>query len=318
MEENSLIIDPNSPVIVIGAAGKDIVGKLKSDFLMYTSNPGKIRTSFGGVARNVAENLARLGQPVILLSVVGDDDRGDRLLTQARQAGVDVDHVLRTSEHPTGTYVGIVSTNGQFQCAMDDMRAISCLSVDYIQQQAQLFKEASLLFVDMNIPRDVLKTVVSLARRANLPICADPTSLALVSRLKPYLKHILLMTPNVNEAEFLCGETEKITNRRQALNAAKIIVGKGVKIVVITLGEQGLCYATSETSGFIPAIKTEIMDPTGAGDALTATILFGLINKIPIDDAVRLGVSAASLTLRHLGTVVPDLSLEKLYDQLVI
>lgn len=318
MNDSIIKIDPNLPVIVIGAAGKDIVGKLKSDFQMHTSTPAKIRTSFGGVARNVAENLARLGQPVVLLTVVGDDDRGDRLISQARQAGVNVDHVLKTSEHPTGTYVGIISANGQFQCAMDDMRAINCLTVDYIQKHAHLFKEACMLFIDVNIPKDVLRLVIKLARRANLPICADPTSMALAPRLKPYLKHLLLMTPNTNEAEILCEEMEKVTNRREALKAAKYLVGTGVKIVVITLGEQGLCYATSETSGFIPAIKTEIMDPTGAGDALTATIIFGLINDIPIDDAVRLGVSAASLTLRHSGTVVPDLSLEKLYDQLVI
>jgi pseudouridine kinase len=84
------------------------------------------------------------------------------------------------------------------------------------------------------------------------------------------------------------------------------------------MAEQGLCYATSETSGYIPAIKTSIVDPTGAGDALSATVIFALLNDIPIDDAVRLGVSAASLTLRYRGAVVPDLSLEKLYDQLVI
>lgn len=313
---DSIKIDPNLPVIVIGAAGRDIIGRLKTDLRMDTSNPAKIRTSFGGVARNVAENLARLGQPVTFLSVIGDDDRGDRLLNQARLAGINVDHVLRTGEHPTGTYVGIISANGQFHCAMDDMRAMTCLSKDYIRQNANLFKEASMLFVDMNIPRDTLRTIFSLARRANLPICADPTSAALTYRLKPYLINLLLMTPNANEAAICCDETEKIVNRRQALKAAKFLVGKGVKIVVITLGEQGLCYATSETSGFIPAIKTEVLDPTGAGDALTAAVIFGLVNEIPIDDAVRLGVSAASLTLRHTGTVVPDLSLEKLYDQI--
>ena len=89
-------------------------------------------------------------------------------------------------------------------------------------------------------------------------------------------------------------------------------------MVVIALAAFGVCYATSETSGYIPAIRTEILDPTGAGDALTATVLFALLNDMPIDDAVRLGVSAASLTLRYPGSVVPDLSLEKLYDHLVI
>jgi pseudouridine kinase len=84
------------------------------------------------------------------------------------------------------------------------------------------------------------------------------------------------------------------------------------------LGQFGVCYATSDTSGQIPAIRTEIADPTGAGDAMTATVIFALLNDIPLDDAVRLGVSAATLTLRHPGAVLPDLSLEKLYDQLVI
>jgi pseudouridine kinase len=77
-------------------------------------------------------------------------------------------------------------------------------------------------------------------------------------------------------------------------------------------------YATSETTGHIPAIRTRISDPTGAGDALTAAILFALLNDIELDDAIRLGVSAASLTLRYSGTVCPDLSLEKLYDQLLV
>jgi len=318
MEENLPKFDSNRPVLVIGACGLDMVGRLKSDFRMGASNPAKIRTSFGGVGRNVAENLARLGQSVTFLSAVGDDERGNQLLNQARRAGVNVDYVLKTTQHPTNSYVGIISANGQLQCAMDDMRSMTCLTIEYIKENAQLFKQASLLFVDMNIPGDVLRTVVSTARRAGLPICADPTSLILAHRLKPYLHHLLLMTPNSEEAVLYCEDVERITNSQMALEAAKNLVSQGVKIVVITLGDQGLCYATSEISGFIPAIKTEIVDPTGAGDALTATLIFALLNNIPIDDAVRLGVSAASLTLRHSGAVVPDLSLQKLYDQLVI
>jgi pseudouridine kinase len=77
-------------------------------------------------------------------------------------------------------------------------------------------------------------------------------------------------------------------------------------------------YATSETSGHVPAIRTKIIDPTGAGDALTATMIFSILNNIPLDDAVRLGVTAATLTLQHRSTVIPDLSLEMLYDNLVI
>ena len=116
----------------------------------------------------------------------------------------------------------------------------------------------------------------------------------------------------------LCEPAREVTNRKQALEGAKCLVSQGVQIAIITLAEQGLVYATSETSGYVPAIRTEVLDPTGAGDALTATVIFALLNGIELDEAVRLAVSAASLTLRYGGAVVPDLSLEKLYDQLVI
>jgi pseudouridine kinase len=83
------------------------------------------------------------------------------------------------------------------------------------------------------------------------------------------------------------------------------------------MAEFGVSYATSETSGHIPAVRTQIIDPTGGGDALSATVIYALLNGIPLDEAIRLGVSAASLTLRHRGAVLPDLSLELLYEHLL-
>jgi pseudouridine kinase len=127
-----------------------------------------------------------------------------------------------------------------------------------------------------------------------------------------------LITPNHTEAGVLCDRTIDVSKRRQALEAAKCLVTKGVKVAIVSLSQFGVCYATSETNGYVPALRTEIIDPTGAGDALSAAVIFGLLNEIPLDDAIRLGVSSASLTLKHRGAVLPDLSLQKLYDQLVI
>ena len=77
-------------------------------------------------------------------------------------------------------------------------------------------------------------------------------------------------------------------------------------------------YATPSTSGFVPALEVDVVDPTGAGNALTATVIYALLNDIPLDEAVRLGVSAATLTLDSHETVRSDLSLESLYAQLII
>jgi pseudouridine kinase len=306
-----------SPVLVIGGSGVDLIGRLKNELRPGTSNPANIRTSFGGVARNVAENLVRLGQPACLITAVGEDHTGDLLIRQASAAGVDVSAVLRTPMHPTGTYLGVVGPAGNLYFALDDINATSALTPDYIRQHSGLFEKAKMVFLDANLPRDTLRAVFMLARRQRLPVCADPTSASLAVRLRPYLPRLRMVTPNSAEAGVLCDQPFEDRDRHEALEAAKCLVSQGVEIALISLAEFGVVYATSTTSGYIPAVRTRIVDPTGAGDALTATVIFGLLNNIPLDDAVRLGVTAASLTLRERGTVVQDLSLEKLYDSLI-
>jgi pseudouridine kinase len=316
--EERLEFSAEKPVLAIGGAGVDIVGRLKSELHADTSNPAQIRYSFGGVARNVAENLARLGQPVRLMTAVGEDEPADRLLDVLLQAGVDIGAVLHSVEGNTGTYLAVFDSAGNRQIALDDMRIVSGLTPQYIRQFAGLFEDASLLFIDASLPKDTLRTVMSLARQAHLPVCADPTSALLAHRLRPYVSRFFMVTPNSSEASILCEPSQQVSNRRQALQAAKCLVSQGVDVAIITLAEQGLCYATSETSGHIPALRTGVLDPTGAGDALVAAVIFAILNGIQIDEAMRLGVSAASFTLRYRGAVVPDLSLEKLYDRLVV
>lgn len=307
-----------SPLLLLGSSSLDVVGRLEAELQPGTSNPARIRTSYGGVARNVAENLARLGQPVKLISVVGKDRSGSELLEYTASAGVDVSAVIHTDLYPTAFYMGVVDSRAHLRFAVDDMRAMSELTPEYLHQNEHLFEEANLVFVDGNLPEATLKTAVAMAKRAKVPICADPASSVLAERLKPHLGKLHLVTCNVAEAAALTGQVFESSDSRAALEAARALLNADVNIALVTLAEFGVVYAAAETSGHIPAIQTPILDPTGAGDALTATVLFGLLNEMEIDDAVRLGVSAASLTLRHSGTVYPHLTLEKLYEQLVI
>lgn len=303
-------------VLVLGAAGVDIIARVEGDVQMDTSNPAQIRTSFGGAARNVAENLARLGQPISLLAVTGRDHPGGEILTYTRQAGVDVTHVHRVDNYPTGFYMAVLNEKGRLQYAFDDMRILAELTASYLTYHQDLFENASLLFLDANLPPATLETAFDLAARYSLPVCADPTTRSLAPRLQPYLNRLRLIVPSVAEACILTGQSFEAADNAAAQRAARALVNRGVDIALITMSEFGLCYATSETSGHIPAINTTINDPTGAGDALTAAVIYALLNNIEIDDAAQLGAAAAALALRHPGTVYPELSLDKLYDEL--
>lgn len=309
---------PEGPVLVIGAASVDLIGSVKGNLTPGTSNPARIRSSYGGVARNVAENLARLGHPVQLITAVGEDQTGLEMLKQLDEVGVDTSQTYHSQTHPTGTYLAVLGAGGDLQIALDDMRVISDLTPAYFDQRVALFKASSAVFVDGNLPRESLRRIVLHSKRAGIPLCVNPTSTALAVKFLPYLQNLSFITPNCSEAAILSGNSEGLTGREDALQAAKYLVAEGVKFVVVTLAEAGVSYATSETSGHIPAVHTTIVDPTGGGDAMAAAILFAMLNDIPSDDAVRLGVSAASLTLGHRGAVYPDLSLERLYDHLVI
>ena len=305
-------------VLVIGAAGLDFVGLIEQFPEPGTSGPARIRSSFGGVARNIAENLARLGQKVTLISIVGDDPTGNQLLAYTEATGVDVEACLILPGFHTASYLAIVNKDGGLHFALDDMRILSAIKPGYLREQIELFEDSCMVFFDANLPTPVIKTIIGMARRAHVPVCADPTSISLANKLLPFLSKLFLITPNTYEASKLIDRVISPSDPQDVLHAARTLVSQGVEIAVIPMAQFGVCYATSETNGHISAIRTTIQDPTGAGDAMTATIIFAIINGITLDDAIRLGVSAATLTLRSTGTVYPGLSLDILYDQLVI
>jgi pseudouridine kinase len=336
-------------VVVIGSSVMDVIGRPLDALQARSSAPGFVRMSPGGVARNVAENLARLGVEVVLITAVGDDSPGRHLLEQAKAAGVDVRHALIVEGERTGMYLAVLDPQGGLHLALDDMGLVRSLSQDYLKSKASVLERAQAVFLDANVPAGSLEFILAIAGRKGIPVAADPTSASLAANLRPHLKHLWLVTPNVAEAEILSPRPPSPADRRplqeghsgipsqdpafelpiqgtntqrsatprdSALDAARRLVAEGVEIALVTMAEFGVGYASAETSGHIPAVTTEVIDPTGAGDAQTAAVLFGLLSGIPLDESVRLGASAAALTLRSSGSVAPDLSLERLYDGL--
>ena len=305
-------------VLVVGAAGLDVkASPYHEPLLEGTSNPGRIRNAVGGVARNIAENLARLEVPTVLLSAVGDDPPGQRVLEQAEESGIDVSHVLQVPDARTGEWMGLMRPDGGLRLAVDDYEIMEHLTPRYLNARRRLFAEARMVVIDANLTPRTMQSVFGLAARYALPVCADPTSANLAGRLCDFLNQLYMVTPNIRETAALCGVSVTVDDRESALAAARELLALGVQIAVVTLGAAGLVYATGGESGYVPALRVEVLDSTGAGDALTAGVIFGLMNEVPLDEAMRLGVSAAALTLRTRHTVVPNLSQELLYNQLV-
>lgn len=309
-------IPTDSYVLVVGAASMDSKGRSNYPLTLGTSTPGQVRVSVGGVARNVADNLTRLGIETVLLSAIGNDGSGKRILNNAAEVGINTDSCLVLEEYHTSAYLAVLDEKGNLVMSVDDMDVLQCITPQTIEDQRDLVVNADMVVLDSNLSQKTIDTLIRVAIRYGVPVCADPTSTSLAARLKPHLPNIYLITPNVAEAEVLADCT--IADENEAIFAARKLVNAGVKIALITLAEEGVVYATASASGHVPAMATELVDSTGASDALTATVVFGLINDMATDESIRLGVSAAALTLASEDTVYQELSLELLYDSLVI
>jgi pseudouridine kinase len=305
-------------VLVIGASLLDTKGKPVAGLAPGTSNPGYIRITRGGTARNVAENLSRLGADVILISAVGDDPTGRRLLEPTAAAGVNVDYVITAPGQHSGAYIALLDENGALSVALDDISVMSQVTGSYLYQNRRLFREAAMIMIDGNLSPSAIQTTVRLAEQHNTPLCADPSSVRLAYKLSPYLSQLHLLVPNYAEAAELCHADLPSRDPEHNLQFARQLNTAGVDIAVVTLTDFGLVYAAGDETGHVPARYPEMVDSTGAGDAVIAAILYGLLNDMPPIQCIRLGAAAASLTLQTSHTVVPNLSLDMLYDHLTV
>jgi pseudouridine kinase len=305
-------------VLVIGSAGIDVKGRPDYGVTPGISTPGRIRSSMGGVARNIAENLARLEVPTWLLSAVGTDSSGEHILTSSSEAGIHMERVLSVPEARTGHYMALLTPEGELDTAVSDYAITEHITPAYLEDNADLFEMASLVVIDANLSAETLRTVFALAGKHDVPVCADPTAPSLANRLRPYLNRIHLITPNLAEADVLCEQAVTERDADAAIAVAQTLVERGVRIAVITLGVRGLVYVSGSDRGQIPAIPDgdSGRDRRGRRADRRGDLRHGQPGPPGRGDAT--GDFGATLTLRSRETVVKELSQELLYDQLVI
>ncbi len=311
------ILRQDNAVVVIGGANVDIKVRSLAPVQHRTSNPGQSSTTSGGVGRNIAENLARLGTPTHLIAAVGRDAAGDRLLSDTQAAGVRVDHVHR-STHPTGTYTAVLDSDGDLVVAIADMAATDGLAPEDLQYGRDLIANASLLVLDGNLSAQVLAYALDIAYAADVPTMIDPVSAPKAALLAPLLtseRPIFAITPNLEELEAITGRP--VDTEQKILAAATELHQRGVRHAWVRLGGRGSLLSTAEAGHtFLTAPPADVHDVTGAGDAMLAAFGHALLTGSDPVAAARYGHAAAALTVASAATVRPDLTPRLIEDAL--
>ena len=312
-------------VVVIGGANIDLRGRSEEGLRRYTSNPGKINIGSGGVGRNIAHNLALLNVPVTLLSAVGDDGEGIRILEETGKAGVKTEQMIISGEHPTGIYLAILDEKGEMEVAVSDMRILEEVMVEYLRSKAYLIKESKIVVMDTNIPEQSIEYVVDLCNKVKVPLLIEPVSVEKARKLRKVLDGsgrwtINYITPSEDELESILGAEmgDDQDLDLDIVRAAEELKRRGVEKVIVTLGKRGIYVSSGGAGGssvgeqdepgkFKAPYKGEVVDVTGAGDALVAGLVYGIYKGYSLELAARFGLAAAALTISTKEAVRRDL-----------
>lgn len=293
--------------VVAGGANMDVMGRAHGPLAAADSSPGEVTVSPGGVARNVAENLARLGRTVRLISAVGDDEFGRRLLRETAAASVNVDAVQSIPGHTTASYVALSGSDGALYAAVNDMRVIEQLSPVWLETQLASLQAAAVLVLDCNLGETSLGWLMACATRAS--VFVDATSAAKCERLRPWLHRIHGLKLNRLEAGALTGRPVK--NLSDARAAAAILQAAGVRELVISLGGQGVFWCGQDGVCGLQAVrKIRVVNTNGAGDALLAGLVHGHMHNMPLPQSIKWGAACAEMTLLSATANCGDLSVK--------
>lgn len=296
-------------VAVAGGAAVDIHGRAASPLRRHDSNPGTISVTTGGVARNIAENLGRLGIDSRLLTVVGEDPHGDLVLQRTKSAGVDTRFVLRAHDVTTACYLATLKSSGELEIAVSDQSALIAFDEAYLRQHETMLRRARVIVADTNLPIDALRYLCENFPR--VPLFVDTVSAPKASKIKPLLNAVHTITPSLAEAQEVSG----IVGHTNA--ALKAICGwfhdQGVRRVFITRGKRGVFFSVDGEQRSLPALDPgPTISTNGAGDAFTAALTAAWIKDWDLEASLRFALAASSHTLGDAATVSPTLSTETL------
>ena len=244
-----------------------------------------------------------MGADVRMLTAIGEDFHGSRVVNSCNELGIDISRALRVTDCPTSTYLYVADESGEMAVAISDMQICDRITPGYLTANLSLLQGARVVVADTNIPEESL---IYLAENCEAPLFCDPVSTVKAVKLKGILDKIHTLKPNRLEAELLSGVA--IEKKADAETAAKVLLSKGVRRVFISMGADGVCAAEGDNVVWLANIPGNMVNTTGCGDAFMAALVWAYMEDMDLEVAARAGLAAGSIAMESTETINPAMS----------
>jgi ribokinase len=284
-------------IIVAGSSNTDMIVQVPR-----LPDPGEtvlgaaFTTAAGGKGANQAVAAARCGGLVNYIGRVGKDDFGHKALAGLKKEGIGVDFTGLDESAPSGVALIFVNDEGENSIAVASGANLN-FSPDDVRAASGLFRAASVVLLQMEIPMETIESVVEHAQMNDVPVILNPAPMQPLSN--SLLSRVSILTPNMNEASELADM--EVNSVQSAEEAGRKIIQRGAKIVVVTLGVQGSVIVTLAGATHVPAFDVSAVDATSAGDTFNGALAVALSEEMPLEEAVRFATAAAALSVKRLG-----------------
>lgn len=289
--------------VILGGANVDVVATPEHGLVEGDSAPGSVQVSFGGVGRNIAETMARLGSEVHLVTVFGEDPLGRLCHRFCEECGIGLGFSAFTSARRTGTYVAILREDRELRLGITDLAALDVLEPGQVSAALASLGPQDLCVVDTNLGQEHLEAV---ARACPCPLALEPVSAGKALKARPLLPALAVLKPNLAEAEALCGFPLGTPEARR--EAVAWFHAQGVGEVLLSLGPEGVLASDGRDLFHARPPAVAVVNATGAGDSFLAAYLVARERGWSFPERVAAAVRVAARTLRSPQAVAPDLT----------
>ncbi len=268
----------------IPSIGETILGK------KYNVGPG-------GKGCNQAIAIARLGGNTNFISKIGKDAYGELALKTLEKNKISTENIIQDSSQQTGVAGILVDQNTGKNAINVIVGAPNSLTINEIEKKINLIKNSKIFLTQLEVPKDVTLHCLKAAKEHGCLTILNPAPASEIT--KEFYNYIDYLTPNETEAEFYTGI--KITNEKEAKQAAGKLINLGIKKIIITLGEKGLFYSDGKEEIYLKASNVKAIDTTGAGDAFNGALAYSLSVNKTISESLSFANKVAGLSTLKMG-----------------
>lgn len=291
-------------MLVIGAVFVDVKGFAREKYMPLERNVGDVQLTAGGVCRNVAENLVKLGVPAQFVSMVDDNAMGSQVREGLAALGVDVTHVL-AAPGGMGMWLAILDEGGNLAGSISRQPNFDALEAYLIENGDAVMAAADGVVLEFDTSAEISARVMALAKANGKPVYSIVGNMGVILKHPEYLHDVACFICNEMEAGRLFRDDFTALGPEEMLEALKRgSAVAGIPSMVVTMGARGAVYVDNRTGefGYCPPMDVKVADTTGAGDAFFSAAVAALMRGAPLSQAVREGTELAARTLQVQGS----------------